>query len=132
MSSLINPQLQSKFFTLPTEIRYAIYAHLIPETIHLSLDERGLRLSPCVQRDGDGDPECWKRRSNHELLHKHPDADPIYLNRLRSTWGEHWRCEEATVPVQEGTDSDNHVNRLSFVCKRMYDTHEAACNKCLY
>jgi hypothetical protein len=125
MSSLINPQLQSKFFTAPAEIRFAIYAYLVPETVHLFLSERGLRLSLCVQRDQDDHPDCANRMPNSEKLNiDYPHVGPIYVARLRSTWGEHWRCEEASAQIQYDKNFDKCADPLLLVCKQMYDTNK--------
>ena len=123
MGTSVDPQLESKFFVAPAEIRRAIYVHLIPDQIHLFLHERGLRLSACVQRDEDGDPDCIKRRSNKTNLLTDPHAsDPIYALRLRSSWGSHWRCEESVMRMREKdceTDCNIAAMALLPVCKRM-------------
>ncbi|KAF2865233.1 hypothetical protein BDV95DRAFT_612827 [Massariosphaeria phaeospora] len=127
MDSSFDPQLSSKFISAPAEIRRAIYAHLIPSQIHLSLGEKGLlRLAPCVQHDNDGDADCINQRTNdaglvvwRDVYARGPDPDPIQALRLRSSWGPHWRCEEQ---MRRGCsrESDRTVMSLLLVCKRMY------------
>jgi hypothetical protein len=115
-------QHQCKFFAAPAEIRYAIYAHLIPDRIHLSLCEKGFRLSPCAQRDRDGSPNCINQESNdrNSIRVRHAE-DPIYVRRLRSSWGSHWRCEETAIQMEEERKMnwDNTAIALLLVCKRM-------------
>jgi hypothetical protein len=132
MTSLINPQLQSKFFTAPAEIRYAILANVVPETVHLSLNKKGLGLSPCVQRDNDDDPNCWNRCRTIG-----PDSgtdsrvsDSIYASRLRSSWGEHWRCESLVAYKQDNKDLDQRSDPLILVCKQMYVNEKVSCSGC--
>ncbi|KAH7345840.1 hypothetical protein BKA66DRAFT_554916 [Pyrenochaeta sp. MPI-SDFR-AT-0127] len=109
----VNPQLQSKFFAAPAEIRFAIYAYLIPRRIHLSF-KKGFRPLPCVQRDEDGDANCLVRKTNNDCFTTKPCvSDPIFLRRLRSSWGSHWRCEE-----QHPWQFDNLAMPLFRVCKR--------------
>jgi hypothetical protein len=85
----LDPQLQSKFFALSAEIRYAIYACLISGSVHLSLRETTFRLLSCVQRFND-DPDCDSRKWYDGV----PDTDSnkldnFHRHRLQSTWGEH-------------------------------------------
>jgi hypothetical protein len=86
MYSTIDPQLQSMFFAAPAEIRYAILIHVVPETIHLSINEGGPQLSPCIQRDRDDDPNCWNQRRNnnrhfsipkYQIISTCPDLDHL-------------------------------------------------------
>jgi hypothetical protein len=119
MSTLFDPQLQSKFFAAPIEIRYAIYTNLIPNRVHLSLRETSFRLSPCVQRNNDGDPDCLSRESYDAIPVTGPRTkDPLYPRRLWSPWGEHWRCEEN---IQEGREKHGDIiaTVLLLVCKQM-------------
>jgi hypothetical protein len=112
-----NPQLQSKFFASPTEIRHAIYAHIIPDGVHLLLCDNTFRLLPCVQRANDGDPDCDSRKSHDDV----PDSntlDTLYPRRLQSSWGEHWRCEENMLK-KRGKDDINIATALLCVCKLM-------------
>jgi hypothetical protein len=122
MSTPHHTHPQDPFFSLPTELRHAIFSQLLPNRLHISLNdtitatttEKTLQFSPCVQRENDGDPNCFYRRSNHENLGvDHWRSDPAYVRRLSSAWGEHWRCEE----VHE--EGDETVAALLKVCKRM-------------
>lgn len=119
MYTSCDPQLQSKFFAAPTEIRYAIYAYLIPNRVHLSLRETAFRLSPCVQRNNDGDPDCISRESYDAILVTGPRTkDVLYPRRLRSPWGEHWRCEE-NMQESRKKHGDIIATVLLLVCKLM-------------
>jgi hypothetical protein len=119
--TVFNPQPKSKFFAAPAEIRYEIYAYLLPEQMHLSLCEKGFRLLPCAQRDKDDDPDCFGQRTNNANLLTNPLADPIYALRLRSSWGSHWRCEETAIQLQNNRETkyNNITMALFLVCKQM-------------
>jgi hypothetical protein len=122
MNSSFDPQRQCKFFAAPTEVRYAIYTYLIPDRMHLSLREKGFRLSSCVQREKDGHPSCGYMRSNDADITPGCELrDPFYARRIGSKWGEHWRCEEAAIEMDGGsnTNCDNTLMFLHSVCKRM-------------
>lgn len=62
----VNPQLQKTLFAAPAEIHDAIYAYLVPSRIPMSLYKDSFRLSICVQRDEDSDPNCFTRRTNDD------------------------------------------------------------------
>jgi hypothetical protein len=122
MNSSFDPQRQCKLFAAPTEIRFAIYAYLILDRMHLSLREKGFRLSSCVQRDRDGDHYCIHRRSiDANNNPRDTNRDPIYARRVESKWSEHWRCEEAAIEMDGdcNTNCDNTLMALLSVCKQM-------------
>lgn len=120
LTTSFDPQLQSKFFTSPTEIRHAIYAYLIPDRIHISCGKSGLRLLSCVQREKDDDASCFNQRKKKEggYYQNESQNDPIHLRRLNSIWSTHWRCEEAVLESQPDRDFRTAIVPL-FVCKRM-------------
>ncbi|KAF2789376.1 hypothetical protein K505DRAFT_284515 [Melanomma pulvis-pyrius CBS 109.77] len=124
MGTSVDPQHECKFFVAPAEIRRAIYAHLIPDQIHLFLHEKRLRLSACMQRDKDDHPDCYNRRSKEAHPPNDRDVpDPNYPLRLRSSWGSHWRCEETAKRIREMACETNctiAATALFLVCKRMF------------
>jgi hypothetical protein len=107
MYTSLASQAQSKFLNTPTEIRDAIYAYLIPNQIHLFRGEAGIRSSLCIHRDSDGDPDCASRAAVQGL------EGALYSHRLRSSWGEHWRCEEHAQEVC----GETMMMGLSLTCK---------------
>lgn len=121
-----NKQHQSAFFTTPTEIRHAIYANIVPDQIHVSCREtddrisgRGLRFSPCVQLEKDGDADCIKQRASKADWNADMNSwSPTFLRRLQSSWGPHWRCEETLFHANDNCTIKNALAPL-FVCKRM-------------
>jgi hypothetical protein len=121
MYRALDPQPQSDLFKAPTEIRHAIYSYLIPERMHLIASEDGTyRITPCIFLDGDDHPNCFNRRTNDEDIYMNPRAsDPIYLNRLRSSWGPHWRCHEFALQGKSENRSFGTAMSLFLVCKRM-------------
>lgn len=115
----INSQDQSRFLTSPTEIRHAIYAHLIPNGIHLTVNGTSFRvtsfqISTCVRRNNDNEISAmqWSGKATPDGLQK---PHPLHPRRLNSMWGEHWRCEEHAQ--KHGVNETS--NLLLQVCKRM-------------
>jgi hypothetical protein len=120
MYKSFHPQQQCPFFAAPIEIRDAIYAHLIPDRIHISLNKTDIRLSRYVQRDEDGDADCHSREDIN-FVRACRGKGPLYIRRLRSEWGPHWRCEETAIQMEEGCkmNNDSTTMALFLVCKRM-------------
>ncbi|KAF2271291.1 uncharacterized protein EI97DRAFT_505084 [Westerdykella ornata] len=125
MYTSVNSQGKSPLFSVAAEVRRAIYNYLIPEQLHLFTYRDDVRLSTCVKQKGDDDPDCVPRNPLAHVSRSISDPeDPIYVQRLRSSWGEHWRCEEAALTrddinfrtVETGW-FDQFV--LFRVCKRM-------------
>ncbi|KAH8722874.1 hypothetical protein GQ44DRAFT_774655 [Phaeosphaeriaceae sp. PMI808] len=118
-----NPQVECRFFAAPREIRDAIYAQLIPKRAHLVFRGHLLHLTPCVQRDNDGDPGCASRHPN-DAAFSTDNSDPTYLRRLRSEWGPHWRCEEDRFLRNTNDEADADADDMSMspllACKRMF------------
>jgi hypothetical protein len=122
MDQSIDPQHQCKFFAAPTEIRQVIYAHLIPDRIHLSLCKNEIRLSACVQRDKDDNPDCmYMQLDGADILSDSHLKDAVYARRVQSSWGPHWRCEEAAYHMEEDckTNYSETAMVLLRLCKRM-------------
>ena len=122
VNTSFDPQLQSKFFALPAELRLAIYAYFIPDQLHIfPHEERSFRFSGCVQQEEDEDPDCRSQRSNDLEIWKYPASDPICGRRLRSSWGPHWRCEESAMQMGEAYEKGHDATMMSLflVCKRM-------------
>ncbi|KAF2650552.1 hypothetical protein K491DRAFT_128108 [Lophiostoma macrostomum CBS 122681] len=123
MDTLIDPQLKSKFFALPAELRVAIYAYSVPDQLHIFLREDGFfRFLRCMQRGKDDDPDCESQRSNDKEIWKDPSSDPVCGRRLRSSWGPHWRCEEYAMQMQEADEARHATTMVTLfhVCKRIF------------
>ncbi|KAF2692021.1 hypothetical protein K458DRAFT_411703 [Lentithecium fluviatile CBS 122367] len=117
-------------FLTPSEIRLAIYAYLMPSQIHIFSHKNALRLSACIQQPKDEvDPNCCSRmtlkeRENH--VHYAP-PDPMYTRRLASSWGTHWRCEEAAkwgrgedAWKQKEGGCNEDIMPLLLTCRQMF------------
>ena len=114
LDSRIDPQLQSKFFVAPAEIRRAIYSYLIPKDVHIFIKGEGVRFSPCVQREKDGDPGCDSRREVTPVSFDYDD--PVFALRLRSPWAEHWRCGELALRnLKQGDPKDDYIDILTLL-----------------
>ena len=121
----VNSQWQSPLFSIAAEIRRSIYNYLIPEQLHLFTYRDDVRLSRCVKQEGDDDPDCIPRNHLAYVSRSFTEPeDPIYVRRLRSSWGEHWRCDEAAL--SRGEINDRTVEKGWFdqlvlfrVCKQM-------------
>lgn len=125
MYGSINAQDESPLFSVAAEIRRSIYNYLIPEQVHLFTYRDNVKLSRCVQQEGDEDPDCIPRNPLAHVSRKITDPpDPLYVRRLQSSWGEHWRCDEAALLRGENnneTSERDWFDRLALfgVCKRM-------------
>jgi hypothetical protein len=118
----------SKLFSTPLEIRQEIYSYLIPYGLHAYLSDRGqLQLSGCVEPCVNGGMEGDERRGMEDFS----PEDPVWLRRLMSSWGPHWRCEEMAQRIQywfpgaskiDASDSNKDLTVLR-VCKKMYVLH---------
>ncbi|KAF6833841.1 hypothetical protein CPLU01_05291 [Colletotrichum plurivorum] len=80
-------QAESRFFGLAAETRQQIYGYLYPHGFHFVLVNGVPRLTPCEGADDDSD----RRPSNSEAGY----LCPLWTQRVNSSWGCHWRCEEA-------------------------------------
>lgn len=116
-------QPRNEFFTLPTELRHAIYRFLIPDKVHLSINSSSIQLSPCIQCDGDHEATGFCRtQSRHHLLNDRMHTKECALvRRLQSSWGWHWRCEEQAqgMQVNTGENLDDSLMTLLLACKVM-------------
>ena len=126
----VDNQDESIFFSIPVELRLAVYAHLFNISgLHVhsvagSDGSRQFKFTPCAAppiadeeaRDGtERDPKIsiWDQS--------------IYKRRLSSSWGSHWMCEELAFYFQDcdksmreavSASSRNFSSTLR-VCKRL-------------
>jgi hypothetical protein len=120
----------SSFLLLPLELRQAIYDFLLPESIHIHIHNQTLYLSPCfvlscdtVLDDKDIPADAVP---NGRERGRAPDGtsindEKLWAQRLRSTWGPHWSCEEqALKSINEGHGG---LTNLLLVCKQMQVHH---------
>lgn len=135
----VDSQYVSSFFTIPIELRRAVYAYLFdPAGHHIQYvvggdGVRHFRLTTCTAPTKSGEEERGHERYGRE---RNPDGQlfypggPIYKRRLLSSWGPHWMCEELAchfrdgeVSTQEAGDiepaSSLDVSSAWRVCKRM-------------
>lgn len=115
---IMDTQEQCPFLELPLEIRHAIYTNVIPTPIHVFLREGRVAISPC------GEPNMSKYLNGCERRPEDSQsAETIWADRLQSSWGPHWQCEEVAQGVAGNTES--HITRagtpmsLIYACKRM-------------
>ena len=91
-----------KFFSLPFELRHKIYAEVWSSDklkFHLYLQDGRLRGSVCLGAElGDEPFESRMLRGNEELpLSSYRDGRA--LDRLKSLWGPHYKCEERAMGI---------------------------------
>ncbi|KAF2472458.1 uncharacterized protein BDR25DRAFT_341858 [Lindgomyces ingoldianus] len=117
-----NTQLQSPFFTTPSELRDAIYDHLIPPRAHIILRNQRLQFSACVRRNG----EDWPLHTGPDPIVKgkcRTAADHLLWERLRSPWGSHFRCEEVANGSEDSQQEFEGETMVwmnpTRVCRRM-------------
>ena len=102
-------------FKLSPELRHAIYSHLIDGNgLHLLRSPQGqFRLLPCLGSDGPNDHIGKERCPSSTVAIR----DPVWIRRLASEWGPHWRCEEAALRRDAAATWLAHEALLR-VCKR--------------
>ncbi|KAF9874993.1 hypothetical protein CkaCkLH20_07687 [Colletotrichum karsti] len=135
-------QSQSNFFVrLPQEIREMIYQELWRDSgtaQHIIRTPAGYTHCRCVfDQSGksggrDGDDDLW------EAMWMVPDArgsGPLWYKREMSSWGDHWKCEEAREEKEIWKDIARGCHCIKvdtwtaflpmmLTCKRMY--HQCA------
>ena len=124
-------QVDSPFFSLPLEIRDAIYAYLIPNNIAVHLSSRlgnvaiTRCLAPVISGYLDGSerfPGGDEPTNSRDIPRK-----AIWMRRLRSSWGPHWKCEENVqrpagehkCPLSQATLDGEVITVLLVVCRKM-------------
>ncbi|KAK8015581.1 hypothetical protein PG991_008469 [Apiospora marii] len=113
----MHAQLDSQFMSAPTEIRRSIYQHLIaPSSIHVFLSPRGrLQVSTCLEPPISPPLGGWHQTAYKRRPKDAGDHDPTWARRLMSSWGPHWKCEEASH-----THDLDYISILLSVCKKMF------------
>ncbi|KAH5130171.1 hypothetical protein HBH70_194970 [Parastagonospora nodorum] len=111
-----NPQLRSRLFGLPLELRQTIYSYLFPGGVHAYFRHDKLRLSACLQPD----PYKYSSGAEHVVCPEpFEPPDSRYLLRLGSTWGPHWECEEAVMGVNQSPETSTGTElEMLHVCRR--------------
>lgn len=113
----VDAQTRSKFFFLPLEIRHIFYGYLIPQGVHIFIQDGRIRASECVEHTRDGNHDGFECRTTGNW-----SADIIWARRLLSQWNFHWRCEEVALRLntfhKQETDRTT-VESIVLVCKRM-------------
>lgn len=111
---MAHQQAQSSFFKLAAEIRQQIYGDLYPDGVHFLLVDGVPRLTRCEGADDDSD-----RRPGGNAGY----FDPLWARRVESSWGCHWRCEEAYLNMKEGQVTGSHQDAPAIpellACKRL-------------
>ncbi|KAK1760057.1 hypothetical protein QBC47DRAFT_455874 [Echria macrotheca] len=136
-TSAIDRQDESPFFSMPIELRNAVYEQLFEFRDQHVRSVAGIdgtqqfALTPCIAPPISDDQERVGRERFPKNDPKNPDLQPLKMRRIASSWGPHWMCEElALYPKEcasgtsEGWIADAAVSRTVYpallVCKRMY------------
>jgi len=122
----MNAQEGSRFFSIPIELRHAIYLNAFQfAERHLRCvtekdGSRCFRLTPCtepVMPSADAATNGWERNPSNEW------QDPIFQRRLASSWGPHWACEELALNLwyidQQREENARNLCSALRVCKKM-------------
>ncbi|KAF6813108.1 hypothetical protein CSOJ01_04794 [Colletotrichum sojae] len=109
-------QAESRFFGLAAETRQQIYGYLYPHGFHFVLVNGVPRLTPCEGPDDDSD----RRPNDSEAGY----LCPLWTQRVNSSWGCHWRCEEAYLNRRRanclvGNTYAHDIPELR-ACKKLY------------
>ncbi|KAK1851208.1 hypothetical protein CCHR01_06143 [Colletotrichum chrysophilum] len=105
----------SLLFAAPLEIRHRIYQQLLGAETHVFLDKGHLQMVPCQGTD-----DVSHRMPKWDKMCKFDD--PVWIRRVESSWGCHWKCEEIYLNGAEGDDRISHMPLLSLLLtsKTMY------------
>lgn len=119
----MDTQEQSPLFSLPPEVRDAIYTYILPNAIHIFLREGKVAASTCME------PEIAKFRTGRERMPREEElagfrersSQRVWARRLRSSWGPHWQCEEIVQRTagHRKSDTGKMVLKMLLVCRRM-------------
>lgn len=114
----MNSQPDSKLFTIALELRQAIYSHQLPNGIHVSTSHGRIVLSVCVQPSPEGSFVGDERRVfDDSESPKH--RQKLFYQRLKSSWGPHWACEEAALAILHESENMGNSQLAPFhVCKQ--------------
>lgn len=123
MPNTMKTQAENQLLSVPNEVLQAIYAHLVPDGVHVFLRQGKIVLSKCVMPVVTDDLTGFERSTTGNK-----SADTIWARRLKSSWGPHWQCEEVAQGRIEHyrhqdicDDSGSETTMaLLFVCKKLY------------
>ncbi|RYP90037.1 hypothetical protein DL770_003817 [Monosporascus sp. CRB-9-2] len=111
----MDTQAQSRLFSLPVELRQAIYDHIIPYAVHLFQQDKNVTISACIE------PYPDRHLSGRERYFAGDwRTDATMARRLRSSWGPHWNCEEVARRTGVGHDDETTLTAILATCKKMY------------
>ena len=113
---------KSSLLSLPAELRNEIYLYLVPDRIHVRQEENIISLAACltIELDENYEENFHSPAANilggSERRPSEGDIERVFMRRLQSTWGPHWKCEEAALSRD---DVHNSGTQLLFVCQSM-------------
>ncbi|KAH7401210.1 hypothetical protein BKA66DRAFT_405926 [Pyrenochaeta sp. MPI-SDFR-AT-0127] len=91
------PEPHTTLLLSPSEIRYEMYAYLIPDRVHVHRRGDKLCLSRCIEtllvKEEDGSQAVVNTCSNAPDGYERQKGEcpsPVWARRLRSAWGPHW------------------------------------------
>ena len=94
---------------MPTEIRHAIYQHVVGPSVHLMSRRGRLFITKCT-----GASLCDEFPGYVAVQSR---IQQTWARRLTSSWGLHWACEEAAADLDSSDLSENPAMALLFSCK---------------
>lgn len=116
-----NKQTQSILFRAPFDVRRMIFSYSCPSAVHVHIKNDKVVISECVSPDAIHDQSDGSdRKADLPPPGRRWDRedDYLYAQRLMSTWGPHWRCEEAARRQQRDLKPSTLLSMLD-VCKLM-------------
>ncbi|OIW26328.1 hypothetical protein CONLIGDRAFT_646505 [Coniochaeta ligniaria NRRL 30616] len=120
----MDTQEQSPFFSLPPEVRDAIYTYILPNAIHVFLREGKVAISTCMDPEIAGFLTGRERIPSEEELvgFGERSSQTVWARRLRSSWGPHWQCEEIAQRTtgHRNSGGGESVMATLLVCRRMF------------
>jgi hypothetical protein len=91
-------QARSRLFQLPAELRLSIYEYLSQTPLHVVGGSDGRHRFVLCVADHEA-PDSRQVPPSDPDGPKPPLQDATWSRRLSSSWGNHWRCEEAMAPA---------------------------------
>ena len=116
VSSGADLQMQSSFFRLHTELRLSVYEALRGIGLHVTRNAEGRYTFPSCVADHEA-PDCRQIPPPDSRYPVLTFEDPVWIRRLASPWGNHWKCEEES---SRGEAPSIPFLALLLTCKRVY------------
>lgn len=120
-----SPHIPSPLIHLPYDVSHLILKHLVPPGIHIFVHQSKLRVSDCFGADVRELDLIWhygySEPRQEGIVNASLREPPKWARRLMSSWGGHWKCEEAMLGEEGrgGGGGCSTVDALMRTCKTL-------------